>query len=100
VPLDPQPSESPEDRYELLRHELKTPLTVIRGEVFLVRRRLARMDGMTEVDRTWLLDHSARIDVAILDLVARIERIGREVGADPGALSECADDEPPLRRDR
>lgn len=100
MPPDPQPSESPEDPYELLRHALKTPLTVIRGEVFLVRRRLARMDGMTEVDRTWLLNRSARIDVAVLDLVARIDSIGREVDADPGARSDRADDEPPLRRDR
>ena len=97
---DPRPPNPPDDPRELLRHELKTPPTMVRGEVFLVRRRLTRMDGMTEADRAWLLERGARIDITILELVARIERIGRELDAEVAARSDRAEDEPPLRGDR
>ena len=67
-----------DDALDLLRHELKTPLTVVLGQAQLLRRRAARFDGMEERDRDWLLQCGAHIEAAVLLLVERIDGIGRE----------------------
>ncbi len=73
---------SPDDRVsdplDLLWHDLKVQLTVIRGQAHLLRRRLVRLDGLDGTERAWLLERGARIDAAILAMADRIEQVGRE----------------------
>ncbi len=66
------------DLLDLLRHDLKGPLTVIRGQTQLLLRRSARLEGLDETERAWLLERGARIDAAIMAMAARIEQLGRE----------------------
>ena len=86
-PAEPSPPAGPaDDPLELLRHELKNPLTAVRGQAQLLRRRAARLDGVADGDRTWLLERSALIEAAVAVLVERVERIDREPReADGGA---------------
>ncbi len=65
-----------------LRHDLKGSLTVIRGHSHLLRRRLARLDGLESAERAWLLERGARIDAAIMSLADQIEQIGETPGGD------------------
>jgi signal transduction histidine kinase len=65
------------DALDLLRHDLKSPLTIIRGQAQLLRRRVARFDGLDESDRVWLMERSAHIEAAVLLLVDLIDGIGQ-----------------------
>ncbi|MDP9469711.1 MAG: hypothetical protein M3Q71_03460 [Chloroflexota bacterium] len=67
-----------DDSRDLLRHDLRSQLTVIRGQAHLLRRRLARLDGLDEGERGWLMERATHIDAAVTTLVARIERMGQE----------------------
>ncbi len=84
-PSRPDRDPAAADPLELLRHELKIPLTTIRGQAHLLRRHVRRLDGLDGPERAWLLERADRIDAAVLALVARIERIGHELREVPTA---------------
>ena len=83
-PDEPNPTECPaDDAMAVLRHDLKTPLTAISGQMQLARRRVRRMDGP---ERDYLLARLAAIEDAVLAMGDRIERLGRDPllrGGDP-----------------
>ncbi len=66
------------DPLDLLRHDLRGQLTVIRGQTHLLRRHLARLDGLDGTEQAWLLERGARIDAAIMAMAERIAQVGRE----------------------
>lgn len=78
-----------DDALDLLRHDLKSPLTVIRGQAHLLRRRAVRFDGVDERDREWLLNCSTQIEAAVILLVGRIDGIGQM----PRGLAKETNDE-------
>ncbi len=67
-----------DDPLELLRHDLKAPLTALRAQTQFLLRRLARLKGLDETERAWVLERGALIDAAIMAMVVRIEQLGRE----------------------
>jgi signal transduction histidine kinase len=69
----PRPDHRQDDGTDALRHDLKIPLTVIRGHAQLMLRVVQRMEGP---ERARLLAGLAAIDAAVGILVTRIERIG------------------------
>ena len=74
----PSPSEAEFDPLDLLRHDLKGDLTVIRAQAQLLLRRVARLEGLDPLERAWLLERGQHLDAAIIGLAVRIDRIGRE----------------------
>lgn len=72
------PDDRGSDPLDLLRHDLRVQLTVIRGQAHLLRRRLARLDGLDRTERAWLLERGAQIDAAIMTMAERIAQVGRE----------------------
>lgn len=50
--------------YDRLRHESITSLTTISGRAQLMRRRVLRSSGLTELEREWMLDGLATIEAA------------------------------------
>ena len=79
---DPAPAERPADAPRAaFRHDLKTPLTTISGQMQLARRRVRRTDGP---DRDYLLARLAAIEAAILVMGEHIERLGRDLFAKGG----------------
>ena len=70
-----------DDPSAAFRHDLKTPLTAISGQMQLARRRLRRTDGP---DRDYLLARLAAIEAAIAVMGERIERLGRDLFAKGG----------------
>lgn len=71
---------SPLDPLDQLRHELKTPLTTIRGRAHLLARAVRRAPSLTDEERTRMLDGLAAIDTAVMAMVAVIDAMGREHG--------------------
>lgn len=75
---------SPLDPLDELRHELKTPLTTIRGRAHLLARAVRRAPSLTDEERTRMLDGLASIDTAVMAMVAVIDAMGREHRAGGG----------------
>ena len=69
---------SPLDPLDQLRHELKTPLTTIRGRAHLLARAVRRPPSLSDEERTRMLDGLASIDTAVMAMVAVIDAMGRE----------------------
>ena len=69
---------SPLDPLDQLRHELKTPLTTIRGRAHLLARAVRRAPSLSDEERTRMLDGLASIDTAVMEMVAVIDAMGRE----------------------
>ncbi len=74
----PSPSEPEVEPFDLLRHDVKGDLTVIRAQTELLLRRVARLEGLDALERAWLIERGQHIDAAIIGLAVRIEQIGRE----------------------
>jgi signal transduction histidine kinase len=60
-----------------LRHDLKTPLTTILARSQLVARWTARSPTLGDEERACMLASLAAIDVAVAQLLAVIDTIGR-----------------------
>ena len=66
-PLDPV---NPLDR---LRHDLRSPLTTIRGRAYLLARAVRRAPSLTEEERARMLTGVAAIETAVATMVTVIE---------------------------
>jgi signal transduction histidine kinase len=70
-PEDPSlPSPEPVDQ---LRHDLKTPLTTIKGHSDLLARAVRRSPSLTEAERQAMLARLAAVSAAVGEMVAVIE---------------------------
>jgi hypothetical protein len=76
----PQPSDLSRD--QLLRHELKSPLTTILGRTQLAIRAIERASSLDAEARVRLLLHLAVIETAVRALVVVIDGIGRDSDQD------------------
>jgi signal transduction histidine kinase len=68
-PLDPP------DPLERLRHDLRSPLTTIRGRAYLLARAVRRAPSLTEEERARMLAGVAAIETAVAAMVTIIEGI-------------------------
>ena len=60
---------------EQLRHDLRSPLTTIRGRVCLLARALHRAPLLSDEERTRMLDGVMAIETAVAAMVAVIDGI-------------------------
>ena len=58
-----------------LRHDLRSPLTTIRGRAYLLARAVRRAPSLTEEERTRMLAGVAAIEAAVAAMVIVIEGI-------------------------
>lgn len=85
--------------YDRLRHESITSLTTISGRAQLMRRRVLRSSGLTELEREWMLDGLATIEAAARDL-ALLCHDRRLEGSEDRARIEAFEAPETRRRDR
>ena len=57
--------------HDRLRHETIICMTTISGRSQLMRRRVTRSSGLTELERAWMLDGLATIEAGVRDLTLR-----------------------------
>jgi len=69
-----RPLDSP-DPLERLRHDLRSPLTTIRGRAYLLARAVRRAPSLTEEERTRMLAGVTAIETAVAAMVTVIEGI-------------------------
>jgi signal transduction histidine kinase len=72
------------DAVEQLRHDLRSPLTTIRGRAYLLARAVRRAPSLSEDERTRMLDGVAAIDTAVVTMAAVIDGIDNDANARPG----------------
>jgi signal transduction histidine kinase len=68
----------PLDPLDQLRHDLRSPLTTIRGRAYLLARAVRRAPSLTDDERTRMLTGVAAIETAVVAMVAVIEGIDGE----------------------
>jgi signal transduction histidine kinase len=68
-------AERPLDPLDQLRHDLRSPLTTIRGRAYLLARAVRRAPSLTEDERTRMLAGVAAIETAVAMMVMVIEGI-------------------------
>ena len=68
-------AERPLDPLDRLRHDLRSPLTTIRGRAYLLARAVRRAPSLTEEERTRMLAGVAAIETAVAAMVTVIEAI-------------------------
>jgi signal transduction histidine kinase len=78
-------AERPFDPLEQLRHDLRSPLTTIRGRAYLLARAVRRAPSLTDDERTRMLAGVAAIETAVAAMVVVID------GIDGGRLSPDSD---------
>ena len=83
-------AEHPLDPLDRLRHDLRSPLTTIRGRAYLLARAVRRAPSLTDDERTRMLAGVAAIETAVAAMVVVIDGIdgGRsspdsDAGRDP-----------------
>jgi signal transduction histidine kinase len=74
-------AERPLDPLDRLRHDLRSPLTTIRGRAYLLARAVRRAPSLTDDERTRMLAGVAAIETAVAAMVVVID------GIDGGRLS-------------
>ena len=79
-------AERPLDPLDRLRHDLRSPLTTIRGRAYLLARAVRRAPSLTEDERTGMLAGVAAIEAAVAAMVVVIEGIDGD-----GATSHSQD---------
>jgi signal transduction histidine kinase len=72
------------DAVEQLRHDLRSPLTTVRGRAYLLARAVRRAPSLTEEERTRMLEGVAAIETAVVAMVAVIDDINSDADAGPG----------------
>jgi signal transduction histidine kinase len=68
-------AERPLDPLDRLRHDLRSPLTTIRGRAYLLARAVRRAPSLTEEERTRMLAGVAAIEAAVAAMVVVIDAI-------------------------
>jgi signal transduction histidine kinase len=68
-------AERPLDPLDRLRHDLRSPLTTIRGRAYLLARAVRRAPSLTEDERTGMLAGVAAIEAAVAAMVVVIDGI-------------------------
>jgi signal transduction histidine kinase len=68
-------AERPLDPHDRLRHDLRSPLTTIRGRAYLLARAVRRAPSLTEEERTGMLAGVAAIEAAVAAMVVVIDGI-------------------------
>jgi hypothetical protein len=68
-------AERPLQPLDQLRHDLRSPLTTIRGRAYLLARAVRRAPSLTEDERTRMLAGVAAIETAVAMMVIVIEGI-------------------------
>jgi signal transduction histidine kinase len=63
------------DPLDRLRHDLRSPLTTIRGRAYLLARAVRRAPSLTEEERTRMLAGVAAIEAAVAEMVIVIDGI-------------------------
>ena len=72
---DESHAERPHDPLDRLRHDLRSPLTTIRGRAYLLARAVRRAPSLTEEERARMLAGVAAIETAVATMVAVIEEL-------------------------
>ncbi len=75
---------NPLSRLNQLRHDLKTPLTTIRGHAELLARFVRRSRSLTEEEQSRILEGLAAIDAAVVAMVVIIDDIQGSYRDDDG----------------
>jgi signal transduction histidine kinase len=75
-------AERPLDPLDRLRHDLRSPLTTIRGRAYLLARAVRRAPSLTEEERTRMLTGVAAIETAVATMVVVIEDIDGDRATD------------------
>jgi signal transduction histidine kinase len=75
-------AERPLDPLDRLRHDLRSPLTTIRGRAYLLARAVRRAPSLTEEERARMLTGVAAIETAVATMVAVIEGIDGDHATD------------------
>jgi signal transduction histidine kinase len=88
-PEDESYTGGPLDPLDQLRHDLKSPLTTIRGRAYLLARAVRRAPSLTDDERSRMLEGVAAIETAVAAMVAVIEGID---GERPAPDSDAARD--------
>jgi hypothetical protein len=78
APADDGPPADPRAPLDRLRHDLLTPLTVIRGRAYLLGRAVRRSPTLADGERGRLLAELAAIDAAVAALVAVVDEAGSD----------------------
>jgi signal transduction histidine kinase len=68
-------AERPLDPLDRLRHDLRSPLTTIRGRAYLLARSVRRAPSLTDDERTRMLAGVAAIEAAVAAMVVVIDGI-------------------------
>lgn len=71
------------DAIEQLQHDLRSPLTTIRGRAYLLARAVHRAPSLTEDERTRMLDGVAAIETAVAAMVTIIDGIDGDTDIRP-----------------
>ena len=77
----------PLDPLDRLRHDLRSPLTTIRGRAYLLARAVRRAPSLSEDERTRMLAGVAAIETAVAAMVTVIDGIDG-IGSIGGAGSD------------
>ena len=75
-------AERPLDPLDRLRHDLRSPLTTIRGRAYLLARAVRRAPSLTEEERARMLTGVAAIETAVATMVVVIEGIDGDRATD------------------
>jgi K+-sensing histidine kinase KdpD len=67
------------DPLDRLRHDLRSPLTTIRGRAYLLARAVHRAPSLSEEERARMLAGVAAIEAAVAAMVVVIEGINGDV---------------------
>ena len=79
----------PLDARDRLRHDLKSPLTTIRGRAYLLARAVRRAPSLTDEERSRMLAGVAAIEAAVAAMVVVIDGIDYDL---PPRESDSATD--------
>ena len=82
-PEDGSYAGDPLDPLDQLRHDLKSPLTTIRGRAYLLARAVRRAPSLTDDERSRMLEGVAAIETAVAAMVVVIDGIDSDADAGP-----------------
>jgi signal transduction histidine kinase len=71
------------DPLDQLRHDLRSPLTTIRGRAYLLARVVRRAPSLSDDERTRMLEGVAAIEAAVAAMVVVIDGIDGDAEAEP-----------------
>ncbi len=69
--------------YDQLRHDLKTPLTLIAARAYLLARRVRRSSSLSDEEQGRMLDGVAAIEEAVREMVIMIDGMAGSGGDGP-----------------